>query len=804
MRSFYLSRSKILLIIAGILVGAFFSALSAANVNTDPPPTITTVDTLLYENFNGTPGPLVTYPITGWTVIDSGVPEWDETSWARYVNAPYPQYWNGDLCRVMFSGVNAIGDWLISPMFDCGGETVVTFSYKQSHSNRAASDNDTIFVYGSTDGGVTWSNTIYMSTTTVGALNHPDTVIVDISSWAAANDSIKIAFYFKGDDVLTWYIDEPFAGGNVTDTLLYEDFNGVWGPYGNNPPAGWTIINEVSPDPPNNNDWNRWLYSTWPDTVASAYDNANDQTANEWLITPTLSFSSTAICSLIYYHNFWEDDWDDTDSAFVLGSTNGGLSWDQTIKIYSVDDGSTIKANCRRGFDISSWAQNQSDVKIAFRYIKDEPSYTGWWLVDDVMVTETPLGTDNVAALSFDNPSGFMVVGQSYDPKATVQNQSLFQQPIDMNLVIRDAGDTEVYNYTEVGVILDSLEIAQVNFSLPFVPASTGNHTFTARVINPGDQDPTDDTTDAAVAAFEHVATGGPDAFGYSFIDNTDPGGPTFDWIEISSTGTQIEPTSHYFMSGEIPLGFSMDFYGSTYSSMWVNSHGEIHLNARGSWDSSNDCPLPDISTPNEALLAVFWDRLYIHYEIGAGVYYQYFDNGDNDYMVVEWQAKVSSSSADTVVFEAILYENGEIIYQYNYVNDGTGGQGQTATVGMEYDVLPSGLTYYCNDENPANRLQDGLAIKWYFEGPGGCDYVVGDVNGSDNYNGLDITYGVAYFKGAAGPLCPDCPVGDCNSWNYCGDVNGSCNYNGLDITYGVAYFKGGPGPIHCPDCPPN
>jgi hypothetical protein len=84
----------------------------------------------------------------------------------------------------------------------------------------------------------------------------------------------------------------------------------------------------------------------------------------------------------------------------------------------------------------------------------------------------------------------------------------------------------------------------------------------------------------------------------------------------------------------------------------------------------------------------------------------------------------------------------------------------------------------------------------------GGCDYTVGDVNGSSSYNGLDITYGVAFFKGGPDPMCPDCPP--CNSWNYCGDVNGSCSYNGLDITYGVAYFKGGAGPIPCDDCPPN
>jgi hypothetical protein len=85
----------------------------------------------------------------------------------------------------------------------------------------------------------------------------------------------------------------------------------------------------------------------------------------------------------------------------------------------------------------------------------------------------------------------------------------------------------------------------------------------------------------------------------------------------------------------------------------------------------------------------------------------------------------------------------------------------------------------------------------------GGCDYVVGDVNGSTSYNGLDITYGVAFFKGGPEPMCPDCQVNDCGSWNYCGDVNSSCSYNGLDITYGVSYFKGGAGPIPCPDCPP-
>jgi hypothetical protein len=81
--------------------------------------------------------------------------------------------------------------------------------------------------------------------------------------------------------------------------------------------------------------------------------------------------------------------------------------------------------------------------------------------------------------------------------------------------------------------------------------------------------------------------------------------------------------------------------------------------------------------------------------------------------------------------------------------------------------------------------------------------YATGDVNGSGSFNGLDVTFSVAYFKG--GPLPPyswDCvPHG---VFFVAGDVNASCNFNGLDVTYMVAYLKGGPQLQPCPDCPPR
>ena len=86
----------------------------------------------------------------------------------------------------------------------------------------------------------------------------------------------------------------------------------------------------------------------------------------------------------------------------------------------------------------------------------------------------------------------------------------------------------------------------------------------------------------------------------------------------------------------------------------------------------------------------------------------------------------------------------------------------------------------------------------------GECSYIVGNVNGDTLYNGLDIIYGVAYFKGGSVPKdsC-DCPPH--GTWWYAsGTVNGDCLYNGVDIGYGVSYLSGNQDSlVACPSCPP-
>jgi hypothetical protein len=84
----------------------------------------------------------------------------------------------------------------------------------------------------------------------------------------------------------------------------------------------------------------------------------------------------------------------------------------------------------------------------------------------------------------------------------------------------------------------------------------------------------------------------------------------------------------------------------------------------------------------------------------------------------------------------------------------------------------------------------------------GSCNYVVGDINGNGALNGIDVTYGVSYFKGGlVPPYSCNCNGGN---WYVAGDVNNSCVFNGIDITYLVSFFKGGPAPVPCHFCPPQ
>jgi agmatine/peptidylarginine deiminase len=126
----------------------------------------------------------------------------------------------------------------------------------------------------------------------------------------------------------------------------------------------------------------------------------------------------------------------------------------------------------------------------------------------------------------------------------------------------------------------------------------------------------------------------------------------------------------------------------------------------------------------------------------------------------------------------------------------------------IPFQIPGSEISYYIKAADESGRVETHPFVgelgshQFTIEGLAGCDYAVGDINNSGGLNGLDVTYAVAYLKGAPPPPYEcECTWGDI--WYVAGDVNASCSFNGLDVTYLVNYFKGGDAPIPCPDCPP-
>jgi hypothetical protein len=204
---------------------------------------------------------------------------------------------------------------------------------------------------------------------------------------------------------------------------------------------------------------------------------------------------------------------------------------------------------------------------------------------------------------------------------------------------------------------------------------------------------------------------GGPDPFGYTYVDSDEPGGPSFEWIEISGTGQNLNLSddSHYF---PIALPFTFNYYGTDYTQISVASNGTLYFEDLYI-GYGNGC-LPDTSYGVLNYMAGYWDDL--NPGAGGAVYYEAVNYQGQDLAVIEWYQVPHYGTSDPVTYEIILFPNGSMLMQYL---DASSEQGSGGTVGIQgYGVDPSYyLEYSCN----ATALADELAICFAYPGSAGC-----------------------------------------------------------------------------------
>gem|GEM_PF-375073 len=76
------------------------------------------------------------------------------------------------------------------------------------------------------------------------------------------------------------------------------------------------------------------------------------------------------------------------------------------------------------------------------------------------------------------------------------------------------------------------------------------------------------------------AAQGGPDTYGYIWKDSNEPGGPVFNWIDITGTGFQVTGLADDNVVGPFAMFTNMPFYWYDRKDVWIGSNGYIAFNS--------------------------------------------------------------------------------------------------------------------------------------------------------------------------------------------------------------------------------
>jgi len=422
--------------------------------------------------------------------------------------------------------------------------------------------------------------------------------------------------------------------------------------------------------------------------------------------------------------------------ATELSSTS--LSWQPTEHVEVAAQGQTVT------FSSPNWAGTET-VHFTLQDL-----ISGQTASDNVQVIVNPPPTVDLALTDILSPGAAAFLGSLFTPGVRLYNngQSVWDNQVRLLMTITDnAGQTisseELYHAAQ----LQPAESEDVSFP-PVSLGVEGSYSITY-LLDLEDEILDNNSISRTFEVILRVSQGGPDAFGYRYIDSTAENGPAFDWIDISATGTSTVMYGVDQWSGDdnfsepIPLGFDFPFYGNVYTSAYVDTNGEILLEPNNwyeefpgnGWDSDGNIfnyvyPIPGFAAM-PGLIAVYWDDLFV--EQGTGdIYFQTFGASPDRYTVIQWhnlRFAAGSGATSLLDFEVILHESGEIVMQYLSTATGQTGSnvphdnGRSSTVALQNASADIGICYlreivqnsqYMGVEPPGNLLFDGLAVRFY------------------------------------------------------------------------------------------
>jgi subtilisin family serine protease len=241
-----------------------------------------------------------------------------------------------------------------------------------------------------------------------------------------------------------------------------------------------------------------------------------------------------------------------------------------------------------------------------------------------------------------------------------------------------------------------------INYS---IFASTNNRTVNNRHSNPftidaGYQSRQQPADKSNLPAEPHnppvlLGRGGPDDFGYIWIDSDEPGGPAYDWEDITDVGEQLPMSGDDQNIGPYDLGFDFPYYGELFNSIQICSNGWISPTSTSTVYYNGQ--LPDPNAPSN-MIAALWDDLY--FPSGGECWFY----SDATHAVVSYIGVPHISGYGPYTFQIILSANGAITYNYD-----TTYPEYDATIGIQNGDGSIGLMVAYN----AGYVHDEMSVRF-------------------------------------------------------------------------------------------
>ena len=271
--------------------------------------------------------------------------------------------------------------------------------------------------------------------------------------------------------------------------------------------------------------------------------------------------------------------------------------------------------------------------------------------------------------------------------------------------------DSEKNQFISSEITIENLGTENFDFSIriinddgPLNPVSATESTSTPQIKTPT-KSKIKNAAPQYSTDLQILGRGGPDLFGYTWMDSDELSGPSFEWNDISETGNIVSGLTDDRVSDAIPIGFAFNFYGLDYSELFLSSNGFLTFDENSDHGCCDGRPMGQIDGLTN-LIAFMWADL--HPENGN----VYFQNTDEDTFVLQLSDYGRYGGDGIFNTQIVLKSNGNIFFYYRDFENGM--ESLAASIGLESKERP--------DQNPdalqinyqSLYLKDQLAVGIY------------------------------------------------------------------------------------------